>query len=583
MEKKIVHEYTFDASAQTVTSNDFNRLRDIAMITNVTDGIVIYDALDATATGTLSGNVLTLAYDTTAMSDTDELQILIRVGTDIDRIGFAKAISNNVDTSFLTLRQTGSGMTVNQTGGNLVITTGTTARSETIIRGVDKYSGGIRARIQSLLSQRIANQQFFFELVDVVGDSLAYNINSATSITVTLPASFGLSSQNVGQFMTLCQFSGTGTFLSGRYPIASVSGNDATFTVSGFVAGTGTLSAVGWNFYRLEYSGTTATNALWDTQRNGYASGNTTATINTTASPGHMAIMTANDGQASLLDQLIASTAAIQTANRATRVVMVPDDAQVYMQIRILNGSTAPASTTTWTIGQVSVGHFEAESVIVQDMRPVSFQTALPVEVMRSTTNAVTVSSGTVTTVSTLSNTTQLTPGTAATNLGKARDSAIGATDTGVAILGVRRDAPTAETPAAGDYVVPQVSNLGAQYVHPVAHTAGGATPYKLVSAASTNATSVKASAGQVYSIVATNSNAAARYLKLYNKASAPTVGTDTPVQVYMLPAGGGVSITLPVGMIFATGIALATTTGAADSDTGAVALSEILINLTYL
>jgi hypothetical protein len=391
MEKKVIHEYTFDALAQTIKSNEFNRLRDIALITNVTDGVVIYDALDATLTGTLSGNVLTLAYDTTLMSDTDELQILMRVGTDIDRIGFAKAISNGVDTDMFTLRQTGSGMTVNQTGGNLVITTGTTARSETIIRGLNSYSGGIRARIQSLLSQRIANQQFFFELVDVVGDSLAYTINSATSITVTLPASFGLSSQNIGQSMTLQQFSGTGTFLSGRYPIASVSGNDATFTVSGFAAGTGTLSAVGWNFYRLEYSGTTVTNALWDTGRNGYASGNTTATINTTASPGHMAIMTANDGQASLLDQLVASTAAIQTTNRAQRVVMVPDDAQVYLQIRILNGSTAPASTTTWTIGQVSVGHFEAESVIVQDLRPVGVSTAIPVEITRS----VTIASGT--------------------------------------------------------------------------------------------------------------------------------------------------------------------------------------------
>jgi hypothetical protein len=404
MEKKVVHEYIFDASAQTIKSNEFNRLRDIAMITNVTDGIVIYDALDSTLTGTLSGNVLTVVADTTAMNDTDELQILLRVGTDLDRIGFAKAISNGVDTDSFTLRQTGSGMTVNQTGGNLVITTGTTARSETIIRSLARYSGGIRARIQSLLSQRIINQQFFFELVDVVGDSLSYTINSATSITVTLPASFGLSAQNVGQSMTLQQFSGTGTFLSGRYPIASVSGNDATFTVSGFAAGTGTLSAVGWNFYRLEYSTATATNALFDTGRNGYSSGNTTATINTTASPGHMAIITANDGQASLIDQLIASTAAIQTANRATRVVMVPDDAQVYMQIRIVNGSTAPASTTTWTIGAVSVGHFEAESVIVQDMRPVGFQTAMPVEVLRAASQAVTVSSGTVTTVTNITN-----------------------------------------------------------------------------------------------------------------------------------------------------------------------------------
>ena len=110
-----------------------------------------------------------------------------------------------------------------------------------------------------------------------------------------------------------------------------------------------------------------------------------------------------------------------------------------------------------------------------------------------------------------------------------------------------------------------------------------GATPYKLVSAATTNATSVKATPGVVTSIVATNVNAAARYLKLYNKASAPTVGTDTPVQVYMLPPAGGAVITLDKPLWFSTGIAFALTTGAADSDTGAVALSELIVNLGYL
>jgi hypothetical protein len=171
----------------------------------------------------------------------------------------------------------------------------------------------------------------------------------------------------------------------------------------------------------------------------------------------------------------------------------------------------------------------------------------------------------------------------ATTTPAKARDAVAGASDTGIPNLFVRRDAPTAVTPAAGDWEIPQISNLGAQYVAPVAHTAGGATPYKLVSAASTNATSVKASAGQIYSITAMNTNAAVRYLKLYNKASAPTVGTDTPVQVYALPPSGGITLSIPVGMAFATGIALATTTGAADSDNTGVALSEIVISLTYL
>lgn len=124
------------------------------------------------------------------------------------------------------------------------------------------------------------------------------------------------------------------------------------------------------------------------------------------------------------------------------------------------------------------------------------------------------------------------------------------------------------------------------QIVSTYAHTAGGATPYKLNSAATTNATSLKASAGTVYMVTVSNINAAVRYLKFYNKASSPTVGTDTPILVFAIPgntAGAGTNIPIPnVGINFSTGIAFATTTGAADSDTGAVAANEIIINIAY-
>lgn len=112
--------------------------------------------------------------------------------------------------------------------------------------------------------------------------------------------------------------------------------------------------------------------------------------------------------------------------------------------------------------------------------------------------------------------------------------------------------------------------------------TTGGCLINRLVSAATTNATSVKGSAGQVYGVIAVNTNSSARYLKLYNKASAPTVGSDTPVITIALPGSGGVAFSMAQGIAFSTGIAFALTTGAADADTGAVALSEQLINLLY-
>lgn len=111
-------------------------------------------------------------------------------------------------------------------------------------------------------------------------------------------------------------------------------------------------------------------------------------------------------------------------------------------------------------------------------------------------------------------------------------------------------------------------------------------TGFRLISAASTNATSLKASAGTLHQLYAVNLNAAVRYLKFYNKASAPTVGTDTPVATFPIPAsatGAGFQINFDPGFDFSTGIAYATTTGVADSDTAAVAANEIIVVGVYV
>jgi hypothetical protein len=139
---------------------------------------------------------------------------------------------------------------------------------------------------------------------------------------------------------------------------------------------------------------------------------------------------------------------------------------------------------------------------------------------------------------------------------------------------------PTAlgQTTAANSLPVVMPSNT------PLA-TSGGSSVSKTISAATTNATSVKASAGQVWGIVATNVNANPRFLKLYNKASAPTVGTDVPTHTYLIPGntvGAGISVFMGEGSAFSTGIALAITGAVADNDTTAVAANEIVVNLRY-
>lgn len=112
--------------------------------------------------------------------------------------------------------------------------------------------------------------------------------------------------------------------------------------------------------------------------------------------------------------------------------------------------------------------------------------------------------------------------------------------------------------------------------------TSGGLTSARLVSAASTNATSLKASAGQLYNLQSFNLSTSNKFVKFYNKASAPTVGTDTPVQTYLVPPGGGIVLEWSNGLAFATGIAYAVTGAYTDADTTAVNAGDVLLNLGY-
>lgn len=96
-----------------------------------------------------------------------------------------------------------------------------------------------------------------------------------------------------------------------------------------------------------------------------------------------------------------------------------------------------------------------------------------------------------------------------------------------------------------------------------------------------TNATVAKSRSGFVTSVTAFNSAATVRYLKLYDKATAPTVGTDIPVLVYAIPATSSINLDLE-GQRFSNGISYALTTGALDTDTGALAANEVKVSINY-
>lgn len=106
--------------------------------------------------------------------------------------------------------------------------------------------------------------------------------------------------------------------------------------------------------------------------------------------------------------------------------------------------------------------------------------------------------------------------------------------------------------------------------------------PYKLVSAASTNATALKTTAGKVHYISCSNVNAAVRYLKLYNLAVAPTVGTSVPTHTFLLPVNGNFVLSCNPPIDFSVGISFALTTEATDAGTTGVSANEHVVNIGY-
>lgn len=102
-----------------------------------------------------------------------------------------------------------------------------------------------------------------------------------------------------------------------------------------------------------------------------------------------------------------------------------------------------------------------------------------------------------------------------------------------------------------------------------------------LSAAATTNATSVKISSGDLFKVTLRNNAASARFLKIYNKSSAPIVGTDTPLITEYIAAGASIILDFSKGFYFSAGIAFALTINATDSDTTALTAGDI-VNLQF-
>ena len=158
----------------------------------------------------------------------------------------------------------------------------------------------------------------------------------------------------------------------------------------------------------------------------------------------------------------------------------------------------------------------------------------------------------------------------------------------------VRATAHTSGTAAyilqPGSYAtepIPAIQVTGTQPVSGTLNPAVPATPYFVNSAASTNGALILTGTSNVSSFYATNEGATAAYIKLYNKATAPTVGTDVPEMTIPVPAAvigvPGVA-TIPIGFHgfrFALGLGIAITRNAVHTDTTAIGAGAVKVKLS--
>jgi len=314
----------------------------------------------------------------------------------IDGAGFSNSGSSVIDPFFVQTPVVGAGVTYNQASGSINILSGTTANAEFLARSKTFYSGSMRMRFSIIASGRIANSNFAVLLADLIGENLTYNIQSATSVNVIIP-NHGFTSLNVGQFIHIGGIVGA-SGAPGRYAIASIVDiNTINFTVSGWSAtGTGTCTLFGRNYIRNLLTGTTATAVNVDSQRNGWAAGDTVAIINTTATPGTVLQAEITGREVFWFDALRATATTPTFTSRASRYENVPDPTiNLYVFLWNFNGTIAPASTTTFTLGHLTIESFANNPVYLQGIRSIGSTNAIPANIVAGTLPTVT----TVTTV----------------------------------------------------------------------------------------------------------------------------------------------------------------------------------------
>ncbi|QBQ99256.1 hypothetical protein [Paraburkholderia pallida] len=103
---------------------------------------------------------------------------------------------------------------------------------------------------------------------------------------------------------------------------------------------------------------------------------------------------------------------------------------------------------------------------------------------------------------------------------------------------------------------------------------------FRQVSLATTNLARVKLMGANLTGALIINTNAAARYVKLYESTDTPVVGTTVPAMTIEVPASSQLALAWPNGVNFSQTMWMATTDNAADSDATAVGAGDLITQL---
>lgn len=165
----------------------------------------------------------------------------------------------------------------------------------------------------------------------------------------------------------------------------------------------------------------------------------------------------------------------------------------------------------------------------------------------------------------------------------------VGVLDVDTNLITLSQDLPL--TPTAADtfqilaYEHPLISADGLFGSAIGASATGGYTPGSIISAGSGDATVIKASAGTLGFLAASNVNDQECYLKIYNATSA-TAGAGTPTLRFLIPGntrGSGTNLSIPPqGINFSTGMAFTLVVEAANNGATGVAAAEVMVNWGY-